>query len=199
MDGYQKRAQEKRRQILGAAFQLMNTEEGVAGLTMKNVAEKSGTAKATIFKYFGSKENLIHSVFIDFLEKMSTKAEVLLKENHTFEETVIGLGHIKLESLAHVKQQFFVDLMSCYTQKENAELAKIMMAYTKRNLEMMLDLFHQGRKEEKIDLKYSDEFLMLYFEALMYGVSQPEIYQKIDYHYTEEWTEVLLKGIAPAK
>ena len=60
----------------------------------------------------------------------------------------------------------------------------------------MLDLFHRGRKEGKVDLKYSDEFLMLYFQAMIEGISNPQIYEKI-LPYTAEWTELLVKGIAP--
>lgn len=61
---------------------------------------------------------------------------------------------------------------------------------------MMLDLFHRGRKEGKVDLKYSDEFLLLYFQATVEGISNPQIYERV-VPYTEEWTEILIKGIAP--
>ncbi|KFN92910.1 TetR family transcriptional regulator [Tetragenococcus muriaticus PMC-11-5] len=35
-----------------------------------------------------------------------------------------------------------------------------MQQFTKENQNMMLDLFHRGRKEGKVALKYSDEFLI---------------------------------------
>ncbi len=57
----------------------------------------------------------------------------------------------------------------------------------------MLDLFHRGRKEGKVDLKYSDEFLILYFQAMVEGISKPEIYAKL-LPYTAEWTEVLIRN-----
>ncbi|OEH56329.1 hypothetical protein AQ616_02080 [Oceanobacillus sp. E9] len=63
---------------------------------------------------------------------------------------------------------------------------------------MLLDLFHRGRKEGKVDLKYSDEFLLLYFQAIVEGISNPKIYERI-VPYTEEWTELLIKGLAPNK
>lgn len=56
----------------------------------------------------------------------------------------------------------------------------------------------EGGKEGKVDLKYSDEFLILYFQAMVEGISKPEIYAKL-LPYTAEWTEVLIKGIAPKK
>lgn len=56
----------------------------------------------------------------------------------------------------------------------------------------------EGGKKEKWILKYSDEFLILYFQAMVEGISKPEIYAKL-LPYTAEWTEVLIKGIAPKK
>jgi hypothetical protein len=61
---------------------------------------------------------------------------------------------------------------------------------------MLLDLFHRGRKEGKVDLKYSDEFLILYFQSLVEGMSHPTIYERM-LPYSEEWTEILLAGMAP--
>jgi hypothetical protein len=50
-------------------------------------------------------------------------------------------------------------------------------------------------KEGKVDLKYSDEFLLIYFQALVEGISSLHIYSKV-LPYTTQWTELLIKGIA---
>ncbi|WP_241433483.1 TetR/AcrR family transcriptional regulator [Listeria floridensis] len=63
MNGFEKRSLEKKKQILAAAFDIMNSAEGADGLTVDAVVRESGISKATIFKYFGSKENLIRAVF----------------------------------------------------------------------------------------------------------------------------------------
>lgn len=61
---------------------------------------------------------------------------------------------------------------------------------------MIIDLFARGRKEGKIDSKYSDEFLLLYIQSFVEGVSNPKIYEQV-LPYISEWTEVFLKGFAP--
>lgn len=38
----------------------------------------------------------------------------------------------------------------------------MMQKFNEVNYSMLLDLFHRGRKEGKVDLKYSNEFLLLY-------------------------------------
>lgn len=89
-------------------------------------------------------------------------------------------------------------LMDLYTKKGEDGLSLIMQQFNKESYHIMLDLFHRGRKEGKVDLKYSDEFLLTYFQALVEGISSPHIYRKI-LPYTAQWTELLIKGIAPSK
>ncbi|WP_270216248.1 TetR/AcrR family transcriptional regulator [Enterococcus lactis] len=185
MKGFEKRAQEKKKEILQAAFDLMNTDIGTAGVTMDKVAESAQVSKATIFKYFGSKEGLIYEVFFTFMNDLGQEAKALIAENLPFEETYLN----------RVNKQFYIDLMTYYTKKEKKEFSDAMDAYTQESFSIMLDLFHRGRKEGKVDLKYSDEFLILYFQAMVEGISKPEIYAKL-LPYTAEWTEVLIKGIA---
>lgn len=198
MNGFEKRAKEKQKQVLNAAFELMNSDKGVAGLTIDEVVERSGVSKATIFKYFGSKEQLIYQVFFEFMNEMGTSTREIMAKNLPFEETLIAMSQNKISYLEKVNKQFFLDLMGYYTHKEkDSELTLLMDNYTKESFDIMLDLFHRGRKEGKVDLKYSDEFLMLYFQAMVEGISNPQIYDKI-LPYTAEWTEMMVKGIAPS-
>lgn len=196
MDGFERRTEEKKKKVLRAAFDLMNTDTGIENLTIDAVAKKANVGKTSIFKYFGSKENLIHEVFIRSMDEMEEKAKKIVEKNASFEETLIAMSQNKIDYLEKINKQFYLDLMSYYTKKEDSGFTRMMEAYTKQSLGIMLDLFHRGRKEGKVDLKYSDEFLMLYFQAMIEGISNPQIYEKI-LPYTAEWTELLVKGIAP--
>lgn len=198
MNGYEKRTQEKKKQVLEAAFHLMNSDKGIDNLTIDEIAEHANVGKTSIFKYFGSKENLIHEVFQHFLNTMGETAREIMAQHKPFEETLIALSQNKIYHLDKMNKRFYLDLMDFYTQKEDDGLTLLMQQYTKQSYSIMLDLFHSGRKEGKVDLKYSDEFLMLYFQALVEGISNPHIYQKI-LPYTAQWTELLIKGIAPSK
>ncbi len=197
MNGFEKRTEEKKKSVLEAAFNLMNTEAGVKNLTVDDIVKSANVGKTTIFKYFGSKENIIHEVFYQFLNEMGESAKMIMAQNKPFEETIIMMSQNKILFLDKVNKQFYLDLMAYFTEKEDDGMTRIMEEYTKQSFNMMLDLFHRGRKEGKVDLKYSDEFLILYFQALVEGISSPAIYERI-LPYTEEWTELLVKGIAPS-
>lgn len=198
MNGYEKRTQEKKNQVLEATFHLMNTDAGIENLTMDDISQNSNVGKTSIFKYFESKENLIYEVFKGFLNEMGETARKIMDENKPFEETIIAISQNKINYLEKVNKQFYLDLMDFFTKKDDEGSSLIMQEYTKESYSLMLDLFHRGRKEGKVDLKYSDEFLMIYFQALVEGISSPHIYKKI-LPYTAQWTELLIKGIAPSK
>lgn len=196
MDGYEKRTAEKKQQVLQATFELMNTPTGVSGLKISDIVKESGISKATIFKYFGNKDNLIAAVFTDLLNRMGDGARAIMDADLPFVDTVIAMSKNKIHYLENVDKQFFIDLMDYVTEKKDDKLGTLMDEYSKISLDLMLDLFHRGRKEGKVALKYSDEFLLLYFEAIIAGISNPRIYSRLQ-PYTAEWTEIVLKGIEP--
>ncbi|MBO0452871.1 TetR/AcrR family transcriptional regulator [Candidatus Enterococcus murrayae] len=198
MNGFERRTQEKKDQVLQAAFILMNTDNGIENLTVDDVAKLANVGKTSIFKYFGSKENLIHEVFMRSMDEMSSTAKEIMAKNAPFEETLIAMSQNKINYLKKINKQFYLDLMKYYTKKEDNGFTRMMQEYTDQSFGIMLDMFHRGRKEGKVDLKYSDEFLMLFFQALLEGISNPQIYEQI-LPYTAEWTEVLVKGVAPRK
>ncbi|CEI82752.1 TetR family transcriptional regulator [Oceanobacillus oncorhynchi subsp. incaldanensis] len=198
MNGFEKRTEEKKRKILEAAFELINGDTDAGNVTMEEIAKHANVGKATLFKYFGSKDNLIREVFQDFINQLITDAKEIIAENHSFEETLIALSQNKISYLDKINHQFYMRMMDFFTKKDEEGLSLMMQKFNEVNYGMLLDLFHRGRKEGKVDLKYSDEFLILYFQAIVEGISKPQIYEKIA-PYTEEWTEMLIKGIAPRK
>lgn len=198
MNGHERRAEEKKNNVLDAAFQLLNTSIGIDNLKIEELARVSGVGKTSIFKYFGSKENVIYEVYYRFLAGMKDEMIAIIETNQPFEITIIEITKHKMKYLEKVNKQFFLDLMDFITAKDSNGLSIMMEKYSKESFSIMLDLFHRGRKEGKVDLKYSDEFLILYFQALVEGISSPLVYDKI-LPYTELWTELLLKGIAPNK
>jgi AcrR family transcriptional regulator len=198
MNGYERRTQDKKNQVLEATFDLMSNYTGIENLTMDSIAKKSNISKTSIFKYFGSKENLVYEVFKYFLDKIGKTAQEIIAENKPFEETLIAMSQNKINHLEKINKQFYLDLMDFVTKKGSDGLSLMMQQYINESYSIMLDLFHRGRKEGKVDLKYSDEFLLIYFQALVEGISSPHIYPKI-VPYTEQWTELLIKGIAPKK
>lgn len=118
MNGFEKRTEEKKQQVLHATFELMNSNTGIENVTVEEIVKQSGVSKATIFKYFGNKENLISEVFKDFLNRMGDTARQIMKENRPFEETIIAMSKNKIHFFEKVNKRFYIDLMHHVTQKK---------------------------------------------------------------------------------
>jgi AcrR family transcriptional regulator len=196
MNGFEKRTLEKRQQIINATFTLINQKQGIQSLKIEDIAREANVGKTTIFKYFGNKETLIHETFAVFIDQIRQQAHTEMEKNLPFEETLIALSQNKMRAINQMSKQFYLDMMVYMTEKNENGLSILMEKYTKESIDMLLDLFHRGRKEGKVDLKYSDEFLILYFQSLVEGMSHPTIYERM-LPYSEEWTEILLAGMAP--
>lgn len=198
MNGFQKRTEAKKKQIIQATLQLLKAKGDEKNITMEEIAKQANVAKTTIFKYFGSKDNLIREVYQIFFEEMIESAKAILAKNKPFEETLIELSQNKIKYFHDMGYTIYVGMMKYITEKEDDGLSLMAKKLSIENQSILLDLFHRGKKEGKVDLKYSDEFLMLYFRTIVEGMSNPQIYEKIA-PYTEEWTEMLMKGLAPDK
>ncbi|WP_066188532.1 MULTISPECIES: TetR/AcrR family transcriptional regulator [Gracilibacillus] len=198
MDGFTKRTKEKRTQVLKAAFELMNTDDQKRNVTMEEIAAHAGVAKTTIFKYFGTKEKLFQEVYQHVMHTMKESAKTIMEEDKSFEKTLLAMSQNKIRFLNEMTHAFYLDMMAYLTDKEEGGASPMMQEFAQDGLHMLLDVFHRGRKEGKIDLKYSDEFLILYFQTIVEGMSNRQIYEKIA-PYTAEWTEIFIKGLAPNK
>jgi AcrR family transcriptional regulator len=198
MNGFEKRTEVKKHQIIEATFQMMNTDKGIANVRMDEIAKIAGVGKTTIFKYFGSKEELIKEVFRYFFDLMGNTTKAIMDKGMSFEDTLIAMSNNKIKYLQEINHRFYLDMMEYFTGRDEQGDSIIMKQYTQESFGIMLDLFHRGKKEGKVDLKYSDEFLLVYFQALIEGISNPKVYDRI-VPYTTQWTEMMIKGLAPAK
>ena len=196
MNGFDKRQQQKKQQILQAAFDLMNTDSGIKNIKIDDLVEQANVSKTSIFNYFGNKENVIQEVFKQFINNLAVQAKEIIARNDSFEETFIALSFNKGQLLQKINRQFYLDIMAYMVTKQGSDISILMNEYTHTTSNMMLDLFARGRKEGKIDSGYSDEFLLLYIQSFVEGVSNPKIYEQV-LPYISEWTEVFLKGFAP--
>lgn len=196
MNGFEKRTFAKKEQLLQAVLEIINHPSGIKALTIQKLVDTTHISRATIFKYYASKDQLLKQAFIYYLDQMNQQTHEILAQKKDFIWTFQALTQLKITAIHQREQQFYLDLMAFYTQKKDATFAKAMEDYTKQAYDLMKTLFQQGRKEGAISSKYTDEFLLLYFQCLVEGFSQPHIYQQT-LAYTKEWSEVVLKGFAP--
>ncbi len=87
------RAKEK---IIETALKLFS-EKGYTGTSVREIAEKSGTTKPTIYYYFGDKEKLYQTILRQELSALIKNIEKRTKAFEGTEEEIIGFAHGYLE------------------------------------------------------------------------------------------------------
>lgn len=73
----------KKQHIIEAALTLF-LEKGYPNASMQDIAERCNVSKATLYKFFESKENLAMLVAVYLMEQMRLKVENILAEEETF-------------------------------------------------------------------------------------------------------------------
>lgn len=192
MDGYERRKQKKMEQIYTAAFQLI-MKYGFSKVTVNEIAEKARVSPATIFNYFGTKEQLYLEMLNYWMEKQLVVYEEILCSERSFPEKIkeIMLCEAKnLKALSdgvnqtlgsetealNIMQSISEEKLNPFFEKL-VELGKqegyIRSIYTKeasqQYLKMYMNEFNrnlQSKSEEDIDLKI-DQLLEFFFYGLI--------------------------------
>jgi AcrR family transcriptional regulator len=60
---------DRRAQLLSVAAEVIS-ERGLHMVTMDQVAERAGTSKVVLYRYFGSREKLVHAVLADIVDRL---------------------------------------------------------------------------------------------------------------------------------
>ncbi|HJF18717.1 MAG TPA: TetR/AcrR family transcriptional regulator [Enterococcus columbae] len=97
MNGFEKRTFAKKEQLLQAVLEIINHPSGIKVLTIQKLVDTTHISRATIFKYYASKDQLLKQAFIYYLDQMNQQA---------------------LEILAQ-KKRLYLDLSSTYPVKNH--------------------------------------------------------------------------------
>ena len=86
----------KRREILTAAAEVFR-EHGFAGASMSAVSERAGGSKATLYRYFTSKEDLFVSLMLEKVMQHAEEVFDTLKPSDDLRRTLVRFGAGLLE------------------------------------------------------------------------------------------------------
>jgi len=127
----------KQQRILQSAIALF-AEKGYANTSTSEIAKLSGVAEGTIFRHYGTKENLLLSAIVPFLkESFPVLAQELFEDVHPsrqagFKEFIRALYLNRLHFLRENKEIFRV-VVKEFVYRD--ELREELLAYAKQGLE----------------------------------------------------------------
>ncbi|OLO28084.1 TetR family transcriptional regulator [Alkalihalophilus pseudofirmus] len=193
MDGFQRRREQKKKDILEAATVLF-MEHGIQKVSISEIAKEASVSQVTIYNYFESKHNLIHDTFLYYVNKAVTDFEEVIHSDVPFPDKIKKIIFNKKEVANHIHEEFYQYLM-----KENsAEGNFIEKIYVEKVIPYFKQLFEDGKNQGFVDPNLSEEAILFYIKMLKDYIQQEAVYQKV-LPLTEDITNIFFYGICGKK
>ena len=164
MNGHDRRRQRIADRIKACALELF-LNYGADSVSMDEIAAKADVSKVTIYKYFGSKEDLHREVFNMYFDEILAATEQVLDSDLDFMDKlkiVLGVKSVYPKVADH---QAFMDLLDKDDQSEGDD----QRSPRNRIKAIIYRFYEQGKREGYIDERVSFDMLYLYYEIVQAG------------------------------
>ncbi|MGN7402922.1 TetR/AcrR family transcriptional regulator [Cytobacillus praedii] len=193
MDGFERRREQKKMNILEAALALF-MEYGVQKISIAEIAKKANVSQVTIYNYFDSKHNLVREVFLYYVDKAMDEFDQILNGDIAFPEKIKQIIFTKKETANQIHEDFYQYLMKEYTTGVNY----IEKMYVEQITPRLIDLFNEGKKLGYVDPNVSNEAILFFIQAVHEYIQREDVYQKI-LPLTEDIMRLMFYGIVGKK
>jgi AcrR family transcriptional regulator len=193
---------EKQQKIVETAIQMF-AEKGYASTSTAEIAKAAGVAEGTIFRHFGSKENLLLSVIMPFLlDGVPVIADefiedVLTKPFNSFEEFLTALIKNRLEFVRENKEIFKILIVELLHRDELREqLVSFFQQVPYQHATGILDTFKQ--RGELIDLPNPTLIRTMMTQVFGYFMVRFALFPDLnwdDSQEVEQLVQIILNGI----
>lgn len=192
---------EKQRKIVEAAISAF-AEKGYSNTSTAEIAKMAGVAEGTIFKHFGTKENLLLSIIIPFIKDFSPQMtdeifeEVMKDENLTFEKVLRNLLENRINFILDNREIFMVFIKEMvYKEELRNELLPHVINEVSKRLTRVIETFQ--KRGELIDkpvseiAKFLGTSLAGFFISRFVVLNVPAVSEE----EMEEFIQFILNGI----
>ncbi|AXI07802.1 TetR family transcriptional regulator [Oceanobacillus zhaokaii] len=194
MDGFERRREQKKKDILRAALALF-IENGVQKVSIAEIAKEAKVSQVTIYNYFDSKENLINLVFKLYVDQIWDEMKVLLSSDLPYEEKIKQMISFE-KNMANqsMNNVFFQDLLEDYATGQSY----VEEVYLKEGLPLLIDFVNDGKNQGYIDPTLSNEAILFYLQMFQEYLGQENVVQMV-LPFSEDLTKIFFYGISGKK
>ncbi|WP_027409159.1 TetR/AcrR family transcriptional regulator [Anoxybacteroides tepidamans] len=193
MNGYQRRAEQKKQDIKKATLQLLYDIDPKQ-LKISDIAKKANVSQVTIYNHFQSKEQLIREVLIDYMVEQIEQYERFFRTDCSFQEKVEYMIFEKKKVLQQIRVDLFQQLM-----KEDEQLRdSVELLSQTRIIPLFIEMVKEAQRKGEIDPTLSIDTLLLYVK-IWRDIGQqlhPSIYNE---RMTEELIRLFFYGVKGEK
>ena len=173
MNGYERRTQEKKENIIQTAQKLF-AEKGVAAVSITDIAVKARVSRVTIFKYFGDKDTLAKEAMFSWIEVLMSEYEGILTSDMPFHGKLLKLLSTKLSGREKIGELFINSAVW-----DDPELLRLIGELTATQaLPIIMRFLDEGKRSGNIDASLDNDAILAYFSAFGPIVKNPEYIKK---------------------
>jgi len=154
----------KQKEIASALFSLF-MEEGFQNQSTTKLCEVSGKSKATLYKYFESKREIVQFIMEDKLKKIASFKDIILNEKFDHKTRYKNAVSVTIDAIDGITPVFLKDIAMVYP-----DLYKAILELKKMSLDTLRD-FYEDRIKKNVFINLSADILVLnddlFFTAIL--------------------------------
>jgi TetR/AcrR family fatty acid metabolism transcriptional regulator len=190
-----KKRAEKRRAILEAAA-VVFAKEGFYNAKIEDVAHEAGVAHGTVYLYFGSKEDLLISIFRENLNWLMEYMQSEIQKETNAEDKLSKMISLQIELLETNPE--LAALMLVEFPQTGRFLSSDAIDGLAAYIDMIADILKQGVTEKVFDDSIDMDIIATVIYAGIQGIATRWILEGMEYPLKKvagEISEVFLRGI----
>ncbi|UFT99331.1 TetR/AcrR family transcriptional regulator [Radiobacillus kanasensis] len=189
MDGFERRRELKKMEILKAALSLF-MKYGVQKVSVAEIAKEASVSQVTIYNYFENKHKLVTEVITYYVDKEWARAEELLESDLPFPEKIKQVIFQNAKVANDIHEDFYEYVMKEYAGENNY----FETFYVEKAMPRLSAFFQSGKDEGYIDSTISNEAILVYIQMYSDYLSNEEVYKRT-LHLSEDLTKLFFYGI----
>ncbi|MCY9763937.1 TetR/AcrR family transcriptional regulator [Paenibacillus alvei] len=158
MNGFERRKQKKIEQIYSIAFRLFS-ERGFQKVSVNEIAQQAGVSPATIYNYFGTKEQLYVDMLMNWMDKQLERYDCILDSALSFPEKTKEIMLLEAQNLKLLSYEFLN-----VPSSESTGLAERMERDSgEKVMRFFMKFVAMGKQEGYIHREQTEEVAIRYF------------------------------------
>jgi AcrR family transcriptional regulator len=161
--------QEERQRILDVASAKF-MESGITKVTVEEVATELGMSKKTVYKFFPSKDALLHTIVKMLLSRIEREVTSIVNSDDPFEEKLTRILTLIGKQVRHFSRQFQLDIQRFAPSLWN-EIDRFRREHIFSQVKRM---FEQAKRENIFRNDLNIDLFYLVFISTVQGIMNPK-------------------------
>jgi AcrR family transcriptional regulator len=145
-------------------------ESGITKVTVDEVAAELGMSKKTVYKFFPSKDMLLHTIVKMLLGRVERELTAIVKSEDPCEEKLTRILALVAKQIRHISRQFQMDIQRFSPSLWN-EIDKFRREHIFTQVRLM---FEQAKRENVFRSDLNIDLFYLVFINAVQGIMNPK-------------------------